>query len=188
MARFAPRPRDVFVFRVSSALAGDSWISTRGDLWVHAEAMSVGGFRPGDRLELSATIVLPEPPLNPGEPSTRRWARAHGFAGSATFVGAKAVPADGLFERVQDVFIRRVATSAPALTPPSRPRWAACPTTRRNSSPAWCSATRPLRQEVRTAFNRVGLCDVLSISGFHLVVMAGLALFVVRLTGDRGVL
>jgi ComEC/Rec2-related protein len=41
---------------------------------------------------------------------------------------------------------------------------------------------------VTDAFGRLGLVHVLSISGFHLVVMAGVALAAVRLTGDSGAL
>lgn len=40
--------------------------------------------------------------------------------------------------------------------------------------------------EVTGAFTRLGLLHVLSISGFHLTVMAALALWLLRLTGDRG--
>jgi competence protein ComEC len=42
--------------------------------------------------------------------------------------------------------------------------------------------------DLRSAFSRVGLAHVLSISGFHLAVMAGVMLFLIRLTGDRGAL
>jgi competence protein ComEC len=189
MARFSRfRPRDVFVFRASFALAGDTWISTRGDLWVHAEATSVGGFRPGDRLELSATIALPEAPLNPGEPDLRRWARAHGFAGSATFVGAKAVPAEGPFERVQDAFTRARGNLRARAHAALSASMSGMPDDEKELVTGLVLGDAPAAQEVRTAFNRVGLAHILSISGFHLVVMAGLALFVVRLTGDRGVL
>lgn len=40
--------------------------------------------------------------------------------------------------------------------------------------------------EVSGTFTRLGLLHVLSISGFHLTVMAALALWLLRLTGDRG--
>ncbi|MDX2146160.1 MAG: ComEC/Rec2 family competence protein [Planctomycetota bacterium] len=40
--------------------------------------------------------------------------------------------------------------------------------------------------EVSEAFTRIGLAHALSISGFHLVVLAWVALGVVRLAGDRG--
>lgn len=41
---------------------------------------------------------------------------------------------------------------------------------------------------VTDAFGRLGLVHVLSISGFHLVVMAGVATALLRITGDRGAL
>lgn len=40
--------------------------------------------------------------------------------------------------------------------------------------------------ELRATFARQGLAHVLAISGFHLAVMAGAAMFLVRLSGDRG--
>ncbi len=40
--------------------------------------------------------------------------------------------------------------------------------------------------ELRAAFARLGLAHALSISGFHLAVMAAVTLSLVRLTGDRG--
>lgn len=40
--------------------------------------------------------------------------------------------------------------------------------------------------ELRSAFARLGLAHALSISGFHLAVMAAVTLSLVRLTGDRG--
>lgn len=41
-------------------------------------------------------------------------------------------------------------------------------------------------RSVYDAFTRLGLAHVLSISGFHLAVLASVTLFLVRLTGDRG--
>lgn len=42
--------------------------------------------------------------------------------------------------------------------------------------------------EARQAFQRLGLAHVLAISGFHLTVLAGAVLGLLRLTGDRGAL
>jgi len=44
----------------------------------------------------------------------------------------------------------------------------------------------PENASVYQAFARLGIVHILSISGFHLTVMAGVSLFLIRLTGDRG--
>ncbi|MEN0020313.1 MAG: ComEC/Rec2 family competence protein, partial [Planctomycetota bacterium] len=44
----------------------------------------------------------------------------------------------------------------------------------------------PAIDQTRTAFARQGLAHMLALSGFHLAVVAGLGLALIRLTGDRG--
>ncbi|QQS07781.1 MAG: ComEC/Rec2 family competence protein [Phycisphaerales bacterium] len=44
----------------------------------------------------------------------------------------------------------------------------------------------PGSDEVRGVFTRIGLAHVLAISGFHITVLAGVLLALLRLTGDRG--
>jgi competence protein ComEC len=48
--------------------------------------------------------------------------------------------------------------------------------------------TDPELGPIEQAFTRLGLAHVLAISGFHLVVMAGVGLFLIRLAGERGAL
>jgi len=143
---------------------------------------------PGRRVRLTGIANPIAGPSNPGESDTRLWAAQDGV-----FAGA--------------------IVASPALIEPLPPSPSAIGRARQSlvAARGWLRALaeRLLGQdedspgratigalllganesgasEVWGAFARQGLAHVLAISGFHLAVMAGAALFAVRLTGDRG--
>jgi competence protein ComEC len=185
-ARF--RPRERFTFHVTQVLEGTTWRAALGTLWIFANESEVVAIRAGDRLVLTATASPLPAPLNPGEPDLRRWARANGYAGSASLVGSD-------LDLTPPSITTRARTTIMALRDSLRSRAravldAAAAKLSHNERDLLHGLVlgdeNTADSNIRDAFNRVGLAHVLSISGFHLVVMAGLALFLVRLTGDRG--
>lgn len=139
---------------------------------------------PGDRVHAGGTFEPPRPPMNPGEPDRRRADTVAGRSGTL-FVDSAA-----LIE-VQE----RAARSGPGI-------WLAKVRSRARSvlgldgEPS--DATRLIAalalgdrggaagDAVREPFAKIGTAHMLAISGFHLVVMAGIGLWILRLGRDRG--
>jgi ComEC/Rec2-related protein len=155
--------------------------------------------RPGAALRVLGTFEPPRARQNPGEPDPQLAARARGEVGllrvshaalleeAPTITptlwdrlrGGARTSLDALRQRAQKVLARAAAQAGPeggvllhALILGAAPEGA----------PA-----RAL-QATQSQFARLGLAHALSISGFHLSVMAMVALWAVRLMGDRGLL
>lgn len=157
----------------------------------------------GDLVRLTGTFATIEPPRNPGERDLRPLAQQWGVAGSLRLSSTELIiplvdsshPSwSGITTRVESAFL---SARAAMRTRASRALSAATGTEPGNpgDDPAHALLAGLLLgvydesgTQLRSAFSRVGLAHVLSISGFHLAVMAGVMLFLIRLTGDRGAL
>ena len=143
---------------------------------------------PGDRVAVMGIARAVEGPSNPGEGDARLWAAQDGRSATLSAASAGLVrvlePEGGLFARGERGWLRTRAWL--------RGRAGAVLGSGEDSDARAMLGALLLGEResggeaVRGAFARQGLAHVLAISGFHLAVMAGAALFAVRLTGDRG--
>jgi len=198
---FRPQRNLRFSLRVSS-LAGPAAVVGLGgviEVFVVAEdsarALDV---RPGDFVSLSGRLSIPGPRKNPGEHDRRALAAQNGV------VGRLAVPSITLIERIGTPSIQ-AATYARVIqiTAGIRARASASlagildspdqvdENDRAHAGRALLAAMllgerEPGYDEADRAFRRLGLVHLVAISGFNLAILAGLALFTVRLTGDHG--
>lgn len=143
---------------------------------------------PGDRVRLTGIARTIEPPSNPGEGDARLWAGQDGLAARLAVASPDLVerlaPSGSIAARCERWWLgvrswlrgRASGVLGSEDDSPGRAMLGALLLGERESG----------TEEVRGVFARQGLAHVLAISGFHLAVMAGAALFAVRLTGDRG--
>jgi len=186
--------------RPSQPLAGVVWVRQTG-----AEAPAI---RAGSRVRLSGRFESIDPPDNPGQSDLRLIAAQRGVVGSLVLsqsslieelappTGVRASSLAGLAwlrARAADVVHRAagsrpddaIASSSPAPQPSS------IDATRQSQRRSLISGLLlgeydPQERDVRDAFARQGLVHILSISGFHLTVLAALTLVLLRLLGDHG--
>ncbi|MFG0260517.1 MAG: ComEC/Rec2 family competence protein, partial [Phycisphaerales bacterium JB041] len=176
-----------FTVRAHSAVLDDGVRRVRGRVRV-----TVGQGEPeisvGDLVRVRGIARAIEPPSNPGQPDPRLWATQSGQTVTITAASAALVevlpPEPGMVARTVRAWRgsrawlgeRAAAVLPEAEGSAGRAMLAALLLGERESG----------AEELRATFARQGLAHVLAISGFHLAVMAGAALFAVRLTGDRG--
>jgi competence protein ComEC len=189
---FAARPSATFsvgVRRVvgdggAAPASGVASVSVRG-------GVPEGAMRPGDWVRVTGMASLAEAPSNPGQPDARLWAGQRGTVVRLTVASAELIepiaPDEGGAARAHRAWLRArdaLKSRAAVVLPEAG-----------NASPDGGGAMLAAlllgertagSSEVRATFARQGLAHVLAISGFHLAVMAGAAMFAVRLTGDRG--
>lgn len=185
--------------RLSSVLAGHNeqraWEPVSGRLVVHGpidEAFE--RLAPGDSLELRGMLRIPTARLNPGEPEWLDLARQRGSAGFLTVPQAELVQkvkrAGGLVStlvawRAQALgAVRSRAARGVGLggAPPGDGAGEA-----RSLLAALLLGLRSDPNEpLPTAMRRLGLAHLMAISGFHLALAAGFALFVLRAVRDFG--
>lgn len=139
--------------------------------------------QPGDRVRITAIWSPPDPPLNPGMPEWRLRSASAGSCGTAVVSDATLIVATGRargIDGLRGAWARAVGALR-ARASSALPDESAGPLAR-----ALLLGAREHDDEVSEAFARQGVAHVLAISGFHLAVLAGAALFAVRLFGDRG--
>lgn len=189
LASFIPRPSSAaFTLRADRVVVDDGFVPASGRVRV----MVRGGeppVAPGQRLRLTGVASPIEGPRNPGEADARLWAAQDRIGAELIVAGAELIeplPARrsllGALERswlVSRGWLARRAGAALGDKGESGPGRAMLGALLLGVSDAEA-------RNVRTVFARQGLAHVLAISGFHLAVMAGAALYAVRLTGDRG--
>ncbi|MBX3388120.1 MAG: ComEC family competence protein [Phycisphaeraceae bacterium] len=147
--------------------------------------------RPGDRLIARGTLHPVQPPRNPGEFDLRRWAADRSIAGTFTIPAPVLLRPDespaGVFESAVNVFRRAIgATRQHASKTVDELASLASPEARELLRGLLLGENPRSSSEGLASFYRLGLAHILSISGFHLVVFAGAALFALRLLGDLG--
>ncbi len=187
----------------SIPVSGTLWVRIDGDL---ADLVSSHAHTPraGDAVRITGTFLAINGPDNPGERDLRPLARQWGVSGSLRLSSpqliipissSEARAWQGVVSAAESVWLRsRAAMRARASLALARAVGARDSTTIADD-PAHALLAGLLLgiydesgTDLRSAFSRVGLAHVLSISGFHLAVMAGVMLFLIRLTGDRGAL
>lgn len=190
LARFV-RTRDAWfvpmrVDRVWDDASG-SWVDARGRVRLAVgEAVEVAA---GDRVVVRGRFRPIRPAMNPGQTDPRRWAAQRGEAGS---IGVPRASLVGLVRGERGLVSRawwwvvggvdRVRSRAGAMLGAGDERDAG-----RGLLRALVLGQREVAMEpVRASFARVGLAHVLAISGFHIAVLAGMLVLVVRLLGERG--
>lgn len=175
--------------RVSSVLA-DEHLPASGVLRLSVAGDEPPGVAPGDRVVVTGVFRPIGAPTNPGDADARLWSRQTGVAGTLTLTGAELITPDdvppspreaarswglralaGLRERARDVALRAAGDDPDVLA-----------LVRGLLLGEYSGAD----DDLRAAFTRQGLAHALSISGFHVAVMAAVMLALVRLTGDRG--
>lgn len=186
LAAFLPRGAPVSIaLRAQSAMseAGPRAVTGRVRMLVRGGAP---GAKPGDRVRVTGVARAIEGPSNPGEPDARLWSRQDGAACRLEVASPDLIePLEGersVGARVDRAWLRarawlRTRATGVLGAADDRPGRAMLGALLLGESDTG---------EVRSAFARQGLAHVLAISGFHLAVMAGAALFAVRLTGERG--
>ncbi len=143
-------------------------------------------------MRLTGVFDAVEGPMNPGEEDMRLYAEEVGYSGSLTLTDAALIEPlatePSLWSHYRSAWLRwRASLEGRAREIVSRSSGA------QEGDPGRALLLGlvlgdydPSQHEVRDAFARQGLAHILSISGFHLSVMALLALMLLRLTGDRG--
>lgn len=155
----------------------------------------------GDAVRVTGQFFIPQPPMNPGEADARLYAAQDGIIGRLHVPDASLVEtiADhrgdplaarltGLAARVRAAMRARARTALTVALPalPGRTRDDNGASGRALLIAMLLGEREPGYEQADEAFRRLGLVHLVAISGFNLAILAGLALFVVRLTGDRG--
>lgn len=178
-------------FRVQvSALADDPLTTRGGTLWVRIDDASVPLARAGDVVDVTGMARPIARASNPGEFDLATWAVAHDVAGTLTLSNASLVrvvsgptaPLARLQQRLTSWHADLRDRAASTL----RQATAHTPEPARSMVHALILGESPRDDSLSSAFLHLGLAHVLAISGFHLIIMSRLTLFLVRLTGDRG--
>jgi competence protein ComEC len=192
LAKFAVRPASHrFDLRVEAVEAAGTWTPVSGLLWVHAAGAASPQIAAGSPVEMLGRFEPVSPPTNPGETDMRLLAADRGFSGSlrvsqASLITPIATESRSSWQRLSSWTmerherLRRRAHDLLAAASGSDPA------ARSLVLGLMLGEYDPSQQAIYDAFARQNLVHILSISGFHLSVMAGLALMLVRLTGDRG--
>lgn len=174
-----------------------------GVVWVRQTGTEAPAIRAGSRVRLSGRFESIDPPDNPGQTDLRLIAAQRGVVGSLVLPQASLIeelaPPTGvrasslagiawLRARAADVVHRAAASKPNGLThaPPSSIDEARQSQRRSLISGLLLGEYDPKERDVRDAFARQGLVHILSISGFHLTVLATLTLVLLRLLGDHG--
>ncbi len=162
------------------------WQRARGSLTVFVREGGIP-WRAGDGVRLAGTFEPMKPASNPGEPDRGAHARAVGLAGTLN------VPDGSLIEPAPIVGVRaRMSAGWSGFRARVRARaQRAMGITPGDPGDALIGAIvlgqrDPTLDPHTQAFARVGVGHLLAISGFHLAVLAGLALVLVRASGERG--
>jgi competence protein ComEC len=178
---------------------GEERVPARGIVLLRGGCRDPAGprFRAGDRIILTGEFRASPAPQNPGERDRRLWHSQEGVAGTlrtADLATATFLPMQGTAEEVRAQLLRiraDMSSRARVLLLGDEPRNGSRHGPDGREPRALLAALilgeeDPALAEVRSAFQRLGLVHLLSISGFHLMVLALAALLVVRAAGDLG--
>lgn len=178
-----------FLLKVERLRGDDGERESSGIVRVFVGESLSGRVRAGDRVRLAGRFRPTEPALNPGQRDARALIAQRGEIGSVD------VPLAALVEVMPEERGAGVARVIESM----RARAAAVFAVSGEGGDAGeggdgatmmqaliLGETEADDSALRGVFVRVGVAHLLAISGFHLAVMAGATLWMVRLTGDRG--
>jgi len=191
LAKFAIHTPGIrFDAAVSGIAFTDQWQSARGKLRVVVSGRRLGPFHAGDLVQIIGRYQPIKPPTNPGETDFAMISSDRGYCGSlhtTSWANVLSEPASAsTIQSVESSAIRlleSVRNSARAILIHAAGDDA---TARGMLLGLILGDFDPSQRDLYDAFTRQSLVHILSISGFHLGVMAALALTLLRLTGDRG--
>lgn len=161
-----------------------------GRVWVSGPASITTAVRAGDVVRLTASVRAPQPELNPAPIAADRTLRnrqsgvvARARLGRTPIVETVSPRSprehiSAIWHRLRSALRARARTALGVDDDPRGALLGAIVLGERSGEAAELSRT----------FRRAGVLHLLSISGFHVAVMAGAALLAVRLTGERGAL
>lgn len=188
---------DVLAESIETA-AGPRRVSGRVRVFVAGEAPEV---RAGERVEVIGALEPVRTRGNPGEYDLRAWAAQEGAAGMMNAPGRSLVrviePPRGA-ARVHAAWLAwrsAMRQRAEAALGSGERAGAQSEASERSEEARRARALLrslllgerdPELRDVQAAFRGLGLVHLVAISGFNLAVMAFIALFLLRLTGDRG--
>jgi competence protein ComEC len=171
-----------FPLRVDTLHTDAGPIRTRGEIGVYAPIEEIGGVHPGDRLHVLGLHHPTRPAMNPGQPDSLAWANQAGRAGWLRTAGGAVEPLGprSIRDRVVALALRARASARAAAS-------AVLPNDRSPAADVLGAMLLGDRTDGdrQALFARTGVAHLLAISGFHLAVLVGLAVGLVRLTGDR---
>lgn len=150
-------------------------------------------FHPGNRIRVTGAMDPIRPRHNPGEFDLVSWAAQEHLAGTLSIPTAQlltpASSATGL-DALRASWLRWRAwlrdRADAALRFEGKPLGADFYQSRALMRSLLLGERDPELREVQSAFQNLGLIHLVAISGFNLAVMAFIALFLLRATGDRG--
>lgn len=188
---FFDGPRTTFDLRVGAVIE-DTGRETRVRGVVRVRVTGTPRITAGDHVSVTALLTGLSPPDNPGEADARLWGAQQGRAGTARVASPELImtlaPSGSILARAERTWLRARASlreRAESLLLGPRPENG--PDAGRALLASLILGLRePGGEELQPAFTRLGLAHVLAISGFHLAVMAGVAMALVRCAGDLG--
>jgi competence protein ComEC len=187
MAEFDYRPPAThFRMRLEALLDRDGAATpARGEVMVRVDEV-MPPFNAGDRVDVIGFLLRPGGPQNPGELDYRRLAADRGQAGMLRAGSREAVAVTPAAAGSLRAWLRR--THGDLRQRAAGWLLAHLPDTPRTEREALLAdlllGVRDHElDEVREAFRRLGLAHVLAISGFHLTVLAGFSMLLLRLGG-----
>lgn len=172
---------------VSRVQVNDAWQPASGRLLLRTQGRDLPRAQPGDHVRVLGVYTAPRDRMNPGEPPRLRLAAQSGYVGvldssSPALLERIAAPQglarlitlrEHMRQRARLIFDNALTHADPESRALAR-------------SLLLGNTDDPASTDIAQTFTRLGLAHVLSISGFHLTVMALVALYLLRLTGDRG--
>jgi competence protein ComEC len=178
--------RSRFVLLADTLGTSEGPVAVQGRVWCKLPA-AYRGVSAGDRARVTGTLTPVHKPLNPGQSRPDRWALQSGFVGSVSSSDAL------LVERLSGPSGARAWALSVLDRVRSRGREAmesACSRASADGAALLCGLivgdVSGMGGEVREDFTRLGLAHLLSISGFHISLMAMMALTMLRVAGDQG--
>ena len=172
---------------VSRMQISDTWMPASGRVLIITRGSDAPTAQPGETVQTLGIYSPPRDRVNPGEPPRLRKATQDNYAGilessSPTLVQRIEVARGwSKLTQLRELLRLRAREAFDAATRSTSPERRALARTLLLGN-----SDDPAVSDISQTFTKLGLSHVLSISGFHLTVMAMVALYVLRLTGDRG--
>ncbi|MCX5689374.1 MAG: ComEC/Rec2 family competence protein, partial [Planctomycetota bacterium] len=192
LARFAIQsPATRFDIAVETMNTGQSWEAAEGKAWVRVRgAVPQTPLEIGEQVELLGRFESTGPVTNPGAFDLQEYAVDRGYCGSIALSDwslVQRLPASELpIDRFRIAAMRFIESARARAHQIVSHAAGDDPVSRALLLGLLLGEFDESQRETFEAFTRQSLVHVLSISGFHLSVMAGLALVLIRLTGERG--